>query len=97
MQLQPLGDRIVIKRDEVQETTAGGLYLAADSKEKPQTGSVLAVGPGRLNDKGEHLPMPVEVGDHVVYGKFGGTEIEIDGETVLIVRAEDIYGKFVVD
>jgi len=88
MNLKPLGDRIVVKQDEAQETTAGGLYIAADAKEKPQTGVVLAVG------EGKHLPMPVKVGDRVLYGKYGGTEVDVDGEKVLILRADDIYACF---
>ena len=91
MNLKPLGDRIIVKQDEAQETTAGGLYIAPDSKEKPQTGVVLAVGEGRINNKGQHLPMPVKEGDRVLYGKYGGTEVDVDGEAVLILRADDIY------
>ena len=94
MNLKPLGDRIVVKQDEAQETTAGGLYIAAESKEKPQTGVVLAVGEGKVNNEGKHLPMPVQVGDRVLYGKYGGTEITVDGEDVLILRADDIYAVF---
>lgn len=94
MNLKPLGDRIVVKQDEAQETTAGGLYIAAESKEKPQTGVVLAVGQGKVNSEGKHLPMPVEVGDRVLYGKYGGTEVDVDGEKVLILRADDIYAAF---
>ena len=75
MNLKPLGDRIVVKQDEAQETTAGGLYIAAESKEK-------------------HLTMPVKVGDRVLYGKYGGTEVDVDGEKVLILRADDIYAAF---
>ena len=91
MNLKPLGDRIIVKQDEAQETTAGGLYIAAESKEKPQSGVVLAVGEGKVNNEGEHLPMPVKAGDHVLYGKYGGTEVDVEGEKVLILRADDIY------
>lgn len=94
MNLKPLGDRIIVKQDEAQETTAGGLYIAPDSKEKPQTGAVLAVGEGRINNKGQHLPMPVKEGDRVLYGKYGGTEVDVDGEAVLILRADDIYAVY---
>ena len=73
MNLKPLGDRIIVKQDEAEETTASGLYLASGSKEKPTTGIVLAVGEGKLNDNGDYLPMPVKFGDRVVYGKYGGT------------------------
>lgn len=91
MNLKPLGDRIIVKQDEAQETTAGGLYIAAESKEKPQSGVVLAVGEGKVNNEGEHLPMPVKAGDHVLYGKYGGTEVDVEGEKVLTLRADDIY------
>ena len=94
MNLKPLGDRIIVKQDEAQETTAGGLYIAPDSKEKPHTGVVLAVGEGRINNKGQHLPMPVKEGDRVLYGKYGGTEVDVDGEAVLILRADDIYAVY---
>lgn len=94
MNLKPVGDRIVVKQDEAQETTAGGLYIAADSKEKPQTGVVLAVGEGKINNDGQHLPMPVKVGDRVLYGKYGGTEVDVEGEKVMILRADDIYAIF---
>lgn len=91
MNLKPLGDRVIVKADEAETTTASGLYLAKETKEKPQTGTVLAVGPGKLGKTGEYLPMPVKEGDRVVFGKYGGTEIEVDGEDVLILRADDIY------
>ena len=94
MNLKPLGDRIIVKQDEAQETTAGGLFIAPDSKETPQTGVVLAVGEGRINNKGQHLPMPVKEGDRVLYGKYGGTEVDVDGEAVLILRADDIYAVY---
>lgn len=91
MNLKPLGDRVILRQDEAEVTTASGLYLASDAKEKPQTGTVLAVGDGKLDKEGKHLPMPVKVGDKVIYGKYGGTEITLDGEEVLILRADDIY------
>ena len=91
MNLKPLGDRVIVKQDEATETTASGLFIASASKEKPTTGVVLAVGEGKLNDEGKRLPMPVKKGDHVVYAKFGGTEIEVEGETVVILRGDDIY------
>ena len=91
MNLKPLGDRVILRQDEAEVTTASGLYLAKDAKEKPQTGTVLAVGEGKLDKEGKHLPMPVKVGDKVIYGKYGGTEITLDGEEVLILRADDIY------
>ncbi|MDO4291120.1 MAG: co-chaperone GroES [Eggerthellaceae bacterium] len=94
MNLKPLGDRVIIKADEAETTTASGLYLATESKEKPQTGIVLAVGDGKLDKDGNKVEVPVKVGDRVIYGKYGGTEVTIDGEDVLIMRADDIYAVF---
>ena len=94
MNLKPLGDRVIIKQDEAEVTTASGLYLAHDAKEKPQTGIVLAVGEGKLDKDGNKIEMPVAVGDRVVYSKYGGNEILCDDEQVLIVRADDIYAVF---
>ncbi|MGI6105379.1 MAG: co-chaperone GroES [Raoultibacter sp.] len=94
MNLKPLGDRVIVKQDEAETTTASGLFLASESKEKPQTGTVLAVGEGKLDKDGKHLPMPVKVGDRVIYGKFGGTDITVDNEEVLILRADDLYAVF---
>ncbi len=94
MNLKPLGDRVIIKQDEAEITTASGLFLAGDSKEKPQTGTVLAVGEGRLDKDGNRVEVPVKVGDRVVYSKYGGNEIVCDDEEVLIVRGDDIYAVF---
>ena len=94
MKVKPLGDRVIIKQDAVEETTAGGLILAHDAKEKPQTGTVLAVGEGKLDKDGKLVPVPVKVGDRVLYGKYGGTEVSVDGEDLLIVRADDLYAVF---
>lgn len=94
MNLKPLGDRVIIKPDEAETTTASGLYIASEAKEKPTTGVVLAVGDGKLDKDGKYLPMPVKVGDKVIYGKFGGTEVTVDGEDVLILRADDLYAVF---
>lgn len=94
MNLKPLGDRVIIKQDEAEEKTASGLYLASEAKEKPQTGVVLAVGEGKLDKDGKLIPMPVKVGDKVLYGKYGGTEVHIDGEDVMILRADDLYAVF---
>lgn len=90
MNLKPLGDRVIIKQDDAEQTTASGLYIAQETKEKPSSGIVLAVGEGKVSDAGERLPMPVAVGDRVVYGKFAGQEIENEGEKVVILRADDI-------
>ena len=89
MNLKPLGDRVILKQDEAEVTTASGLFLASDAKEKPQTGTIIAVGEGKMDKDGKLLPMPVKVGDKVIYGKFGGTEVTLDGENVLILRADD--------
>lgn len=94
MNLKPLGDRIIIKQDEAEMTTASGLFIAKETKEKPQTGVVLAVGEGKLDNNGNMVKVPVSVGDRVIYGKFGGTEVEVGGETVLILRADDVYAVF---
>ena len=94
MNLIPLGDRVIIKQDEAEETTASGLYLATEAKEKPQTGTVLAVGEGKLDKDGKLIPVPVKEGDNVLYGKYGGTEITVDGEDVMILRADDLYAVF---
>ena len=90
LNLKPLGDRVIIKQDDAEQTTASGLYIAQETKEKPSSGVVLAVGEGKVSDAGERLPMPVAVGDRVVYGKFAGQEIENEGEKVVILRADDI-------
>ena len=90
MNLKPLGDRVIIKQDDAEQTTASGLYIAQETKEKPSSGVVLAVGEGKVSDAGERLPMPVAVGDRVVYGKFAGQEIENEGEKVVILRADII-------
>ncbi|WP_165052939.1 MULTISPECIES: co-chaperone GroES [unclassified Adlercreutzia] len=94
MNLKPLGDRVIIRADEAETTTASGLYLATESKEKPQTGTVLAVGEGKLDKDGNRVEVPVKVGDRVLYGKYGGTEVTVDGEDVLIMRADDLYAVF---
>ena len=79
MNLKPLGDRVIVKQDEAEETTAGGLILAHDAKEKPQTGVVLKVGEGKLDKDGNFVPVPVKEGDRVLYGKYGGTEVKVHG------------------
>ena len=95
MALKPLGDRVIIKRDEAETVTSSGLFIATSSTaEKPQTGVVISVGEGKLDKDGKLIPVPVKAGDKVLYGKYGGTEITVDGEEVLIVRVEDIYAIF---
>ena len=90
IKLTPLEDKIIVKQAEAQTQTAFGLYIPDNAKEKPQQGEVLAVGPGRRDDKGERIPMDVKVGDKVLYSKYGGTEVHYEGEDYLIVGARDI-------
>ena len=93
MNLQPLGDRLIVEALEDEETTASGIVLPDTAKEKPQRGRVLAVGPGGRNDKGEIVPMDVAVGDEIIFSKYGGTEVKVDGEDLLILRESDILAK----
>ena len=90
IKLTPLEDKIIVKQAEAQTQTASGLYIPDNAKEKPQQGEVVAVGPGRRDDKGERIPMDVKVGDKVLYSKYGGTEVHYEGEDYLIVGARDI-------
>ena len=90
IKLTPLEDKSIVKQAEAQTQTASGLYIPDNAKEKPQQGEVLAVGPGRRDDKGERIPMDVKVGDKVLYSKYGGTEVHYEGEDYLIVGARDI-------
>ena len=90
IKLTPLEDKIIVKQAEAQTQTASGLYIPDNAKEKPQQGEVLAVGPGRRDDKGERIPMDVKVGDKVLYSKYGVTEVHYEGEDYLIVGARDI-------
>ena len=94
MKLHPLDDRIVVRPGESEETTASGLVIPDTAQEKPQQGEVLAVGPGRRADStGEIIPLDVAVGDKVVYSKYGGTEITVDGEDLLILSGRDVLAK----
>jgi chaperonin GroES len=88
--LKPLGDRLVVKPQEQEETTASGLVLPETAKEKPQQGVIQAVGPGRRDDDGNRIEMDVAVDDVVLYAKYGGTEIKIDGEKLLILKESDV-------
>jgi chaperonin GroES len=90
--IQPLGDRIVVKLVEQLEKTKSGIYVPDTAKDKPQEAEVLAVGPGGRNDKGERIPLDVKVGDRVVFSKYGGSEIKIDDEEVMILSERDILG-----
>ena len=91
MQLRPLGDRVLVKPEKAEQKTASGLYISSGAQEKPQRGEVIAVGAGKVNDKGERIPVDVKVGDVVIYGKYGGNEVKIDGEEYLLMRDSDIY------
>ncbi len=86
IKLQPLADRLVVKPSEREEVTRGGIVLPDTAKEKPQEGEVLSVGPGRLSEEGKRIPMDIRVGDTVVYSKYGGTEIKVEGDDVVILR-----------
>ena len=94
MNLQPLEDRIVVRSNEAESTTASGLVIPDTAQEKPQQGEVIAVGPGRRSEQsGDIIPVDVAVGDTVVYSKYGGTEITVEGEELLILNARDVLAK----
>jgi chaperonin GroES len=93
LKLQPLADRLVVRPIEREEVTKGGIVLPDTAKEKPQEGEVLAVGPGRLSEDGKRIAMDVKVGDRVIYAKYGGAEIRIDDEELVILRESDILAK----
>ena len=88
--IKPLEDRIVIRQVDSEEKTASGLYIPDAAKEKPQEGEDLAVGPGRVDDNGNRVPVDVKVGDHVIFSRFGGTEVKYDGEELQILSARDV-------
>ena len=92
MSIRPLYDRVVVRRMEEETTTAGGIVLPGSATEKPMQGEVVAVGKGRALNNGEIAALEVKVGDKVMFGKFGGTEVKVDGEELLILREEDIMG-----
>jgi chaperonin GroES len=93
--LRPLDDRVVVKPSEAEETTAGGIVLPDSAREKPQRGTVVAVGPGKLLDSGNRGELSVKVGDVVIYGRYGGSEVEVDGQEMKILRETDILAKVV--
>jgi chaperonin GroES len=93
VKLQPLADRLVVKPSEREEVSRGGIVLPDTVKEKPQEGEVMAVGPGRLSEDGKRIAMEVKVGDIVIYAKYGGTEIKIEDEELVILRESDILAK----
>ena len=88
--IKPLEDRIVVKAVEAEQTTASGLVIPDTAKEKPQEGEVIAVGPGRIDDHGNRVPVDVAVGDKVIYSKYGGTEVKYQGEEYLVLSARDV-------
>jgi chaperonin GroES len=90
VKLQPLADRLVVKPIAREEVTKGGIVLPDTAKEKPQEGEVIAVGPGRVDDNGKRVPLDVKVGDIIMYAKYGGTEIKIDGQELMILREGDV-------
>jgi chaperonin GroES len=91
MNLKPLADRVVVRPSKAEEKTKGGIIVPDTAKEKPVWGEVIAAGPGRTSDDGKHIPVEVKVGDRVLYGKYSGTEVTIDGEELLIMRESDIF------
>ena len=94
MKLKPLGDRLIVRAIEEEETTASGIVLPDTAKEKPQKGKVIAAGDGKVNeDAGKRTPLDVKEGDEVLYSKYGGTEIKVDGEDLLVLRESDVLAK----
>jgi chaperonin GroES len=92
MHFRPLHDRVLVRRLEEDERSAGGIIIPDTAKEKPSQGEVLAVGPGGRDDKGKITPLDVKAGDHIIFGKWSGTEVRIDGEELLIMKESDIMG-----
>ena len=95
MKIRPLNDRVLVKRLEEEQKTAGGIIIPDTAKEKPAEGQVVAVGPGKLNNKGERTAIDLKAGDRVLFSKYGGSEVKIDGEDFLIMREDDILGVLV--
>jgi len=94
MKVKPLADRVLVKRIEEEEAKVGGIIIPDTAKEKPQKGEVIEVGPGRLDEKGNRIPMEVKKGDKVIFSKYAGTEIKIEGEEYLIMREDDILAVY---
>jgi chaperonin GroES len=97
MDLQPLGDRLIVEAIEEEETTSSGIVLPDTAKEKPQRGRVLSVGPGGRNDSGDLVPLDVAEGDTIIFSKYGGTEVKVGGDELLILRESDVLAKVVGD
>jgi len=93
MKLKPLGDRLIVQAIEEEQTTASGLVLPDTAKEKPQKGKIVAIGDGKLDENGKRITLEVKEGDEVLYSKYGGTEIKIDGEDLLVLRESDVLAK----
>lgn len=91
MNVKPLGDRIVVKPSTEEQTSKGGIIIPDTAKDKPSKGEVIAVGPGKLEDDGKRIPMELKVGDKIMFGKYSGTEYELDGEKYLIMRENEVY------
>ena len=92
MKFRPLHDRVVVRRVESEERTAGGIIIPDTAKEKPQEGEIIAVGPGARDESGKLVPLDVKVGDRILFGKWSGTEVKIDGEDLLIMNESDVMG-----
>ena len=92
MKFRPLHDRVVVRRLEAEEKTAGGIIIPDTAKEKPMEGEIIAVGPGAIDDHGKHIAPEVKAGDFVLFGKWSGTEVKVDGEELLIMKESDIMG-----
>jgi len=91
MELRPLADRVIVRPIEDQEQKKGGIIIPDTAKEKPVQGEIVAVGPGKLNDEGKKVPLEVKIGDRILYGKYTGTEVQIDEEKLLVMKESDIY------
>ena len=91
MKLRPLADRVIVKRLENETKTASGIYIPDNAAEKPDQGEVLAVGPGRTSEEGKLVPLTVKVGDRVLFGRYGGQPVKVDGEELLVMREEDLF------
>jgi chaperonin GroES len=92
MAFRPLGDRVLVRRIEEEEKTKGGIIIPDTAKEKPQEGKVIAVGKGKINDDGKVVPLTVKAGDKILFGKYSGSEVKVDGNEYLIMREDDILG-----
>jgi len=92
MHIRPLRDRIIVKRLEAERTTASGIVIPDNAAEKPEQGEIIAVGPGRQDDKGQTIPMQVKVGDRVLFGKYAGQTVKVDGQELLVMREDDVMG-----